>query len=130
MYNTTLKVENLNQITPALIKKAILLTKGIGITSKALLGSSGDTIILFSRQSYAFDISRPSQISVRLYNKDVELLITNRDGDFLFYGRYSYQLGIDFIASEYFRIFKKIGKRNILQNEVYKKNIKEIATNE
>ena len=47
-------------------------------------------------------------------NGDVELLITNKKGDFLFYGRYQLHLGIDFITSEYFRIFKKIGKVRIL----------------
>ncbi|MBF03209.1 MAG: hypothetical protein CMP76_07930 [Flavobacterium sp.] len=129
MINYSLKVKSLKDITPALIKKAIQLTKGIGTISKAPLGSSGQTILLFSKTGSP-EITRSSQISVRLYNHDVELLITNKDGYFLFYGRYDYQLGIDFIATEYFRIFKKIGRRNILSSEITKKAIKEIATNE
>lgn len=112
-------VENLKDISPSLFKKAIELTKQNGI-----LGSSGTTAILFKKIDY--DISRPSQVSVRLYNSDVELLITNANGEFIFYGRYNYKLGVDFIANEYFKIFKKIGRTNILGAAILKKRVKEI----
>lgn len=113
MNNNSLKVEYLNKITKELLKKAILLTLEIGTTRRAPLGSSGDTIILYDKIS-EWDVSRCSQISVRKYNGDVELLITNKKGAFLFHGSYQLHLGIDFITSEYYRIFKKIGGVRIL----------------
>lgn len=113
MTNKTLQVDLLNKITLQIMKKAIELTLHIGTTHKALLGSSGDTIILYQGFSEG-DVSRPSQVSVRKYNDDVELLITNGSGEFLFYGKYAVDLGVDFITREYLRIFKKIGKTRIL----------------
>ena len=111
--NQTLTVGSLDQITEELILKAIELALQIGITHTAPLGAAGDTIILHGLSEYGKLNSRGrvSLISIRKYNSDVELLVTDKNGSFLFLGRYDIDLGVEFVAYEYNRIIKMLGDR-------------------
>lgn len=111
-----IRVSYLDAVTPDLFREAILLAYSGGITSIAPLGRSGDTIILYDApkgKKYPDGniVTRPSQISVRNYCGDAELLITDEMGNFLFYGRYHINLGFDFVVDEYYRIFEKVKDR-------------------
>ena len=111
--NQTLLVGSLDQVTEELILKAIKLALQIGITHTAPLGASGDDIILHGLSDYGTLSSkgRVSLIQVRKYNSDVELLVTDKNGGFLFYGKYDADLGVEFVAYEYNRIIKMLGNR-------------------
>jgi hypothetical protein len=100
-----MKKESLNEITLQTIKEGIFEAYKPGITSIAPLGQSGPTIILYEEKKIG-ESGRVSQVSLRNYCGDVELLITNKNGGFLFYGRYDCRMGLEFIAQEYFRIFE------------------------
>lgn len=101
----------LNKITKKDFKEGILKCIKGGTTSVAPLGSSGLDIHLHGSSNKK--TSRVSQVSVRLHNKDVTLLLTDTEGNFLFYGHYHLCHGVDFIAKEYFQIFK-INKKWII----------------
>ncbi|HOZ91032.1 MAG TPA: hypothetical protein PLJ18_11825 [Niabella sp.] len=102
------KKEKLSEITKETFKEAIFLAYKDGVTSVAPLGFSGNTIILHGSSNEK--TSRVSQVSVRNYSGDAELLITDIKGSFLFYGRFRVDLGIDFVAHQYWIIFKKVRK--------------------
>lgn len=91
--------KRLDQITVDDFKSAMNETLDIGITSVAPLGSSGETI-------YIHGCNRISEVSVRNYNGSPELLITDANKSFLFCGRFKLCLGVDFLAEQYFNIFK------------------------
>lgn len=93
----------LDDITLDTFKDAMRKAIDAGHISIAPLGMSGDTIILHGTKTEK--VSRYQQVSVRLYCGNPELLITNNNGSFLFYGRYDIRLGVDKVAEEYFRIF-------------------------
>lgn len=97
---------SLSEITKETFKEAIFLCYKDGITSLAPLGFSGDTIILHGSKSA--DVSRISQVSIRNYSGDAELLITDRKGHFLFYGRFSVDLGLDLLADQYWLIYNTV----------------------
>jgi hypothetical protein len=97
-------MNELDKITKKNFRAGIIHCIKGGLTSHAMLGSSGETYIMNGSKSS--DVSRISQVSLRLYNKDVELLLTDTKGDFLFCGRYHLSHGIDFLTNEYYRIFK------------------------
>lgn len=109
----TLRKTNLDDITLDTFKEGIFEAYKGGITSIAPLGRSGETIILYDDKQVG-DNGRVSQVSLRNYCGDCELLITDKKGSFLFYGRYDCRQGLDFVAKEYFRMFKKV-KKNILK---------------
>ena len=97
---------DLSQITKKDFEDAIFLSYRDGITSIAPLGFSGDTIYIFGSNQEEND----SRISIRNYCGNAELLIANKKGSFLFYGRFDCRIGIEFLASEYFRIFNLVSK--------------------
>ncbi len=108
-----LRKTDLNEITLDTFKCGIYEAYKGGITSIAPLGRSGETIILYDDRKPG-DTNRVSQVSLRNYGGDCELLITDKNGSFLFYGRYDCRQGLEFVAEEYFRMFKKV-KKNILK---------------
>lgn len=129
--NHEIRVSYLDKVTPDLFREAILLAYSGGITSIAPLGQSGDTIILFDfpnkQERYGRPVGRPSQISVRNYCGDAELLITDAGGDFLFYGRFHINLGFDFVVDEYYRIFEQV-KDRILDSIDKRNDITEVIS--
>ena len=106
MDNYSMVKENLYEITKETFKEAIFLAYKGGITSLAPLGFSGDTIVIHGSKSEK--TSRVSQVSVRNYSGDAELLITDKEGHFLFYGRYRVDLGLDFLVEQYWSIFNNV----------------------
>lgn len=103
MYNVELLQSSVSKITKELIQQAVFLAYRDGITSKAPLGSAGDSVLLLGSAS-----PRSSYISIRNYCGDAELLITDTEGHFLFYGRFRIDLGLDFVVDQYWSIFKKV----------------------
>lgn len=106
MNNESLRKDDLQQITKKLFKEALFLCYKDGITSIAPLGFSGDTIILHGSKNLS--TSRVSQVSIRNYSNDAELLITDAKGNFLFYGRFDINLGVEFVINQYWAIFNKV----------------------
>ena len=131
MKNTELKVNSLDEITPELFRDAILLAYSIGTTSIAPLGSSGDTIILFEQKptEERRNGSRCSQISIRKYCGDAELLITDYKGNFLFYGRYHINCGFNFVIGQYWQIFNNVKEAILTTIEDREDVTKTIAEN-
>ena len=103
-YNKILIKNSLDKITRPLFKKAIFECYRKGITSTAPLGWSGDNILLYGNE----EGHRVSVISIRNYCGSAELLITDKKGHFLFYGRYDVNLGLEFIAEQYYQIFRLV----------------------
>lgn len=106
-YNYDIKKKKLSEITRATFKEAIELAYKEGITSVAPLGCSGDTIIIHQGEGNN-TTSRQSQVSIRNYGGDAELLITDMDGNFLFYGRFRIDHGKTFVINQYWRIFNLV----------------------
>jgi len=84
-------------------KTAIQTVIREGFNSHASLGSSGRTILLYGEEE------RCSSISIRLHSSGVELLVCNKTGNFLFYGKFHPKLGSDFIAKMFKKIVDEIG---------------------
>lgn len=103
-YNKELIKENLSDISKDSFKEAIFLCYKDGITARAPLGFSGDSIMLFGNETP----DRVSVVSIRNYSGDAELLITDKKGRFLFYGRFDVDMGLDFVADMYWKIFNKL----------------------
>lgn len=103
-YNYSIVKKSLDEITVDSFKEAIFESYKGGITFVAPLGFSGDTIMLHGKD-------RVSQVSIRNYSGDAELLITDTLGNFIFYGRFHVSMGVEFLAAEYFRIFTKVKKQ-------------------
>ena len=101
-------MKKLEEITLNDFKEAINFSISGGHNSVAPLGMSGDTIRLhcLGEKKDNGCIDRVQQVSIRLYSGNPELLITNNSESFLFYGRYDIRLGGEFVAKEYYRIFK------------------------
>jgi len=110
--NEKIKKDSLSKITLNLIKRAIYLSYDCGTTSSAPLGFSGDTILLHGLDRP----NRVSQVSIRMHSGSSELLITDKIGAFLFYGKFDNIMGLDFIASQYLRIFKSVKHKILLDN--------------
>lgn len=96
-------------------KTAIQTVIKEGLSNHAMFGSSGRTILLYGKEE------RVSSISVRLHSSGVELLICNKVGSFLFYGKFHPKLGSDFIAKMFKQITDSIGYSQILYNKVESK---------
>lgn len=105
-YDKTLLKNKLSEISKNTFKEAIFLSYKNGCTSSAPLGWSGDNIVLFGTE----ENGRRSLVSIRNYCGDAELLITDVKGNFLFYGRFDVNLGLEFLADQYYRIFRKVKK--------------------
>lgn len=112
MNNYSVKKDKLSQINLELFKEAIFACYKDGVTSVAPLGFSGDTVVLYEGNRTEKN-GRVSQVSIRNYCGSAELLITDPIGGFLFYGRFDIDLGVDFLAKHYYRIFRLV-KKNIL----------------
>lgn len=83
----------------------------------------------YSQRDYRFGISGPvirifgdnriSQVSVQEYLGNVNLLITDKNGVFLFHGHYCSSLGIERIAELYYETFSRlslfIARKNKIQ---------------
>lgn len=108
-YNRSIMKNTLDEINIDSFKEAIFLCYKDGITSVAPLGISGDTILLHATNGE----SRRSEVSIRNYCGDAELLITDAKGNFIFYGRFHCSVGVESLAFEYFRIFTKVKDRII-----------------
>lgn len=110
-YNTEIRKDKLSSIRRKDFKEAIYLCYRDGITSRAPLGFSGDSILLFgdprggTKNGYT---TRKSVVSIRNHCRDAELLITDQEGNFLFYGGFDINLGVDFVLNQYWAIFKKV----------------------
>lgn len=100
-------MKKLSQINEADFREGINWCLSKGLSSHAPLGSSGSDFILYERprDKEEKNRNRSSQVSLRLYNKVVELLLTDIDGYFLFYGRIHLAHGINSVAKEYYRLF-------------------------
>ncbi len=112
MDNYSIVKEYLYEITKEDFKEAIVLAYKGGITLIAPIGFAGDAVILHGTKNEK--TSRVSQVSIRHYKGDAELLITDKEGNFLFHGRYRIDLGLDFIVEQYWLIFNSV-KRSILK---------------
>lgn len=132
-YNYSLHTKQLARVDLQRIKRAIALAYSGGITSAAQLGSCGDDIILFGEiltkhNSYK---GRKSLVSIRMYNSDVELLVTDIKGNFLFYGRYDINIGLEKVAKKYEEIidtlFTKI-RKNVADVSASFKNVEFSST--
>lgn len=108
-----MQVENIQDITLEVLKQAVAKATNEGFKNHAPLGASGDRIILYHEKENNTH-SRPSQISVRLHSSGVELLVTNRNGDFLFYGKFHPDLGGNYIAKRFKETLDHIGEGLIL----------------
>jgi hypothetical protein len=113
--NKTMIKPTLNKVTKKSFKEAIYFAYKGGITTVAPLGFSGDTIILYAKEGKG----RVSQVSIRNYCCDAELLITDINGDFLFYGRFHLSIGLDFMVNQYWQIFKSV--KHLIETEVKKR---------
>jgi len=120
MDNLKIKKAYLSKITKKTFKDAIFLAYKDGITSIAPLGFSGSTIILHGKSDEI--TSRISQVSIRNYCGSVELLITDKKGSFLFYGRYDIGMGLDFVLEQYWQIFNnvKVNIKKIMKKTEFK----------
>ncbi len=107
MNNTSMCKKSLAEINLTAFKEAIFLCYKDGITSCAPLGFSGDTIVLFELKDENKS-GRVSQVSIRNYCNDAELLITDIKGNFLFYGRFDINFGVSFLAKFYLKIFNSV----------------------
>lgn len=109
-YNKEMLLHDLEAISRNTFKDAIELCYRDGVTSKAPLGFSGDTVVIFGKE----EGGRISLVSVRNHSGSAELLITDVDGNFLFLGKYLKRFGTEFIANQYWLIFKLV-KSEILK---------------
>ena len=103
-YNKELIQTDLNNINLKLVKEAIALCFRDGITDKAPMGCAGDSVVLFGKESP----TRVCLVSVRNHNHSPQLLITDKNGRFVFYGTFHIGLGVDFIAKQFMSIFKLV----------------------
>lgn len=94
----------LNEITIDTFREKIYQAFTGDITSIAPMGMSGETIVL----SGVDGTCRISLVSLRKHWNDVQLLITNKEGSFLFCGVYDIRLGIEVVAQKYFDIFNTV----------------------
>ncbi len=96
--------KNIDEITIKDFQDAIELALSGGHNSIAPLGMSGDTILIHGTNKP----KKYQQVSIRLYGGDPELLITNNDGEFLFYGQLDIRLGKRVVAKQWFKIFQLV----------------------
>ena len=102
-------VNNLDSLTEKDFKDSIAKCLNMDMTTVAPLGASSDEINL---NGFHGKIDgkwhRISLIQMRNYCGSPELLITDKAGNFLFYGQMDAHLDIDLIANFYYSIFKAV----------------------
>ena len=106
--------DDLKGITKKKIKEAIYLAFRDGIKSVAPLGFRGDDILLFGNPSAKRENGRTGRKSVVMifnHSGNAKMLITDTQGHFLFHGGFDINIGVGFIADEYWPIFKKLRHR-------------------
>lgn len=91
---------DLDEITPEFILSMFDHVYMAGINSVKPLGMSGDTFMIYGSP-------RVSSISLRNYCGDVELLICDSKGGFIFYGRFHIMVGPELVANMYYQIIQK-----------------------
>lgn len=106
--NKELLQTDLSLVTKDLMKQAFWLALRDGVTIVAPLGFSGDTIMLFGDEYNQDRGHRQSSVSFRMYCENVEMLITDIKGNFLFYGRYRKEIGVEVVLEEYWRMFNLV----------------------
>lgn len=89
-YNNKFLQKKLKNVTHTLMMQVFEHARNEGMKNVAPLGSSGDTFMLYGEP-------RNRQVSLRLYCEDMELLVTNDVGEFLFYGRFKNKVVSDLI---------------------------------
>lgn len=109
MRDYSLRVNDLREVDEKLILKGIRHARLGGIISRAPLGCSGATVMLFGND-------RKNEVSLRLYNSNVELLVTCDQGSFLFYGRFKNDIDDIILANRYALIVDMC--RAQLKNEI------------
>lgn len=105
--NKVIQRKRLKDITKTTFKQAIYLAYKDGITSRAPLGYRGDTIIIY-QSPQPFSSMRSAEVSINNHNGDAKLLITDLNGSFIFYGGFDSDLGLEFVASQYWIIFNYV----------------------
>ena len=97
-------VSSLDEITYQTFKEAVTKLLTAPITSRAPLGYSSDTILLFGDDGN----ERRNGVSVRNHSGNISMLICNRDGRFIFHGGFSIHLPSLFTARELYKTFRKV----------------------
>lgn len=110
------KKESVEEITLDLIKSAVHEVMWVGLTDYAPMGASGDTMYLLKKEPG--QVSRDRQLSIRLHNSQIELLLTNYLGEFIYYGKYYTALGAEFISQEFYQTFLKLKQHLVLDKGV------------
>jgi hypothetical protein len=104
--NIKYQTKELWKISESLFQDVISECINEGLSSFALLGATGDDFILYT----CFDkdvsrVNRDRQLSVRLHNSEVGMLLTDRNGRFMAHIKFHKSLGVEFIAKEFFRVY-------------------------
>lgn len=104
--NVKYQTKELWKISEQLFQDVISECISEGLSSFAPLGASGNDFILYT----CFDkdvsrVNRDRQLSVRLHNSEVGMLLTDRNGRFVANIKFHKSLGSEFIAKEFFRVF-------------------------
>lgn len=109
--NILFQKQNLSDIDLNLFQEVLTECLSQGHSGFAPLGASGDDFILYTQYNPSEKpsrVTRDRQLSIRLHNSTPEMLITDRDGRFIFYGKFHKTLGVEFISNEFFRLFKEL----------------------
>ncbi len=111
-YNYAFIKEDLGSITLEDFKTVMAVCLKNGINHVAPLGCSGDDFNLYGRFFPSSEMvdgkwKRESCVSVRNYCGTPELLISDKSGTTLYYGRF-YHMEFEDMAKEYFRIFSML----------------------
>lgn len=116
------KREKLDDITLEDIKEAIYLVMTQPITSVAPLGFCGEDYYLYGNKLTKEEKERTgnwrtSQISFRNYCNMPEMLICDKVGNFLFYGKFDVN-DYELVANEYYNIFLKLKDKINIENPI------------
>jgi hypothetical protein len=122
--NVKYQTKELWKISESLFQDVISECLNEGLTSFAPLGASSDDFILYT--CFNKDVSRVNrdrQLSVRLHNSQLEMLLTDRNGRFMAHIKFHKSLGVEFIAKEFFRVFA------IMNQSLVKSTYEDMAEN-
>ena len=108
-YNYAFVKEDINEITLEDFKTVMAVCLKAGANHIAPLGCSGDNLCLHGRflecdETDDGNWKRVSIVSIRNYCGSPELLISDKAGHTLYYGKY-YHMDFKEMANEYFRVF-------------------------
>lgn len=106
--NTEHKKENLDDITFELFKEVIAECLNAGLSTFKPLGAAGDDFILHSIEDPTSKVWRNRQLSIRLHNDTVEMLLTNHKGSFMYHGKFNKSFGVEFIAFRFYNTFTEL----------------------